>query len=1651
MNDIFMNFVSIQSLSGRTGGIQSSIAGCSQELRSIACGLELGSSGSTIRAALGNLSNQCSAQAQKVARMGSTLQQAAQIMHRAENRIIQNNSMTSFQKALQGKYEKGFKAAMAAGLAGGGMRAGGGYGGDPVSMFSGSFLWQITPLQTYAGEILEFTIYYDTVYTRDEGMGKGFRHNFMSRIQPADNGIWGIFEGDGSSVFFGEGEDQVFYPQHPSVKKLVRKEDGFWYYDPELLQAKEYDKNGRLIAEYIQGKEVKRLIYDGDHLIKVNAQHGYSYDFTYEENHIVQITDNMGRYIRLEYCNDTLSGITIYLENDAPFTDQYNVRRFCLIYNERDYLTKITGPDEKPLFDNIYDEMGRVVHQSMGEGRFFSFKYEGNKTTNVDETGFTTEYIHDNRGNLLCMENPITKYEAEYDAHDRIIKRITNETDVVLYDYNAFGQLISVIKLGFSHEFFYNDKHKLEEYTFNGRSYLKIHYDSSDNVVAIDHPGEEIHQFFYDDENRLIGYEAQGESCRLIYDERGFIVNVEAPEEFSEEYSYDGIGRISNVKIGNGREVVIKYAFDNLIGYIGDDLERSAACEYDLTGKMISYEEGEQKITCSYDEHGNLTELDLPGEDLHHMEYDIQGNLLKHYQGDFLLEGLTYDENKRVIKVEDGLGYEESYSWNIWNQPTKIINSNGLVVDIGYNEDHFLEELSVDDFHVTYQYDENGRLASISDDEGRYGIYEYDSADRLIQVNTHQAQMELTYDNFSNITLISMADFGYILQNGYDAYNRHTGGKTLGEAFYRIWYGTGEINKIEIVGETIGLAHDSGGRVVTLTNYLGKEVEKKFDQYDSLISIGASDLQDSISYGYDEARRIKWVRDEYGKAMFFSYNGMGILLGIYHLMSREYSVEELNNGDVEWAKTESTACYTANIDYKQRIISLKDSLGNISTQEMTSGGFLRKSIDAIGDSKEITYDPLLRVTGISEKGSHNEESTFRYEQDRIIEATNSNGQVSFDYDLGGRVVGVHYPDGSIAGYEWNQANLCTAMLYPDGSRVEYSYDSFGNLIQTSLPGDTVHYQYDEKQRLIKKQSEKVSHTFEYHENGKLEVLKVQDEEGIVLEIRYAYDEYYNLITEKNISERGREPLSYGYEYDKRGFLVKSLKNGEVWGEYIYDASGNRIYSKEQGEEASYSYNVENQLLEKKTSGHIYTYEYNTRGDMICECLDGKVFAQYQYNGLGQLLQVSNENGTVSYSYDAMGNRLEADFAYKDLKKEKEIYYPNYLVDNGQTLCKRKHNENITHNQYFDGSPLAENIDGRLIWDIFDANQSLVLRLERENSYEMLDYSPFGVCEKYSKGEEFDAFSTVYGFGALLQDDFLKKHISYTRVYDPQNGRFQSRDAVIGDTRNPRSFNRYIYSQNDPQNKQDPDGFSVFLTCLLSGAAKAGAYLAKEAIVAGKSIVSNVAMNAIQGKPLNILGEMGNYAKNYRWDKMLLNTAGEFATGCLDPVCGGMASALKKGIKFATKIGGNALDCAREGRPFFSAENAMRLTGDMVGDALGKAGKRIVGGLYDAVGNKLVNGARTGIKNAFNSPVGKVLREVVGKGNMRRAKEFLYENVSKEKFYELASKGYKKATDIIVGEFKRPSAGGDNFCEGAKAQGEGIGACARNPVQVWARG
>jgi RHS repeat-associated protein len=50
------------------------------------------------------------------------------------------------------------------------------------------------------------------------------------------------------------------------------------------------------------------------------------------------------------------------------------------------------------------------------------------------------------------------------------------------------------------------------------------------------------------------------------------------------------------------------------------------------------------------------------------------------------------------------------------------------------------------------------------------------------------------------------------------------------------------------------------------------------------------------------------------------------------------------------------------------------------------------------------------------------------------------------------------------------------------------------------------------------------------------------------------------------------------------------------------------------------------------------------------------------------------------------------------------------------------------------------------------------------------------------------------------------HHMNARVYDPDIGRFLSPDPTIPYPNNPQSFNRYSYTQNNPLNRVDPDGF-----------------------------------------------------------------------------------------------------------------------------------------------------------------------------------------------------------------------------------------------------
>ena len=1642
MSDIFMNFGSVNRLSGVAGEIKSSIEGCSQELRSIGCGLNLGRAGEQIRSSLNNMSNQCNAHAQRVQRMGTTMQYASEIMQRAENRVVENNILSVIPKELRGPYmPNALENSMLPGL---GMLPGRAYGGDPISMYSGNLLWQFTPISTYSGNMLDFTVYYDSLNSKDMGLGKSWRHNFMTEVVHVNLKVWAVTDGNGVSSFFAEGDDGVFYPQYPTVKRLVRVEDEYMYYLPEEQLTYKFNKSGKLIAIYDKGIEIQSIEYEKDLPIKVLGQHGYFFNLSYDtDGHLVYLEDNIGRSLKFEYSEDKLATLIIGTEPDSKSAKAYDNRKYSFTYDEQAYLTKVTDPENKPFFTNVYDKYGRVLRQELSKERYFEFVYEEGKTLNTDQDGFRVEYIHDQRGNLIHLQSPFIKYAAEYDDNNRITKSILNDSEITKYSYNGFGQLVTISNSTFVHNFIYDEAHRFKEYIFNGRIYLSLDYDDAGNNIAMHYLGDITHFFYYDEKNRLVGYEADGESCRIGYNEQDFISSIDSPEDFSEYYTYDGIGRISNVKLTSGRDVNYVYAFNDLFAYVNDEFGNDISLEYSAIGALKVYTEGERKAEYSYDDMGNIIKAVLPGDEKHYLEYDKEGNLLTHYREDFLLEKNQYDEGSRIITVEDGFGYKEEYEWNFWQQVSAIRNNDGLDLRLEYDENHFLSKVSMKDFKFEYGYDADGRLSSITDEDGRYAIYEYDEADRLVQINTFLAQMEVSYDSYSNINLITMADFGYILQYGYDEYNRFKSGKLLGESAYEVSYGIGRIDKLEFAGEEVGFKYDSAGRVIGLTNYLGKKVTQRFDRYDNLISMGMDELDDAVEYGYDLAGRLSFIRDEEQRAIVFTYDKLDNNSGIYHLTKRAYEKEELNKASNEWLESESETYYKIDIDYENRLMYVTDSLGETQIKEFTSREYIKKITYENGDTKELSYDELNRITKISESGIYKDESEFIYERNNIIEANNSKSKLKFEYDLAGRVVGVNYEDGSVAAYEWNRANLCKAMIYPDGSKVEYAYDSYGNLIKTTLPDVEVSYKYDEKHRLISKQSEKFKHSYRYHANGRVKNMLVQDTQGLLLEFDYIYDDYYGLMIGQSIKERGKEELSYNYEYDKKAFLTKVLKNNKPYAEYEYDARGNRTKAIEEGVVTQYYYNKENQLLRKLCENKEYDYEYDARGDLIKEYINQSCIAEYTYNSIGQVLFAKNEKGTVIYSYDALGNKTAAEFKYADGRRVKETYYINYLLSNAQSLCKKaeENGREKTYNQYFDGSPLAEETGGKLIWDIFDEVGSLVMRLNSSEVYQRLDYSPFGSITR--TGESFASFNLGYGFAAMQCDEFIGRHTTGTRVYNPENARFQSRDIVIGYPYNPRSFNRYIYAQNDPKNKKDPDGFFPFVACLISGAVKAGIHLAKEAVVAGTTIAAKAAANAAQGKGFNLWEQAKSYAKDYRWDKLLVDTGTKFVTGCLDPLTGGLASVTKKVIKYGSKLGKNLLDCVHDKKPFFSPKNLLKLGADITEDIIGETGvgKKLADWSYDNFGKKLlkVNDIGNKFSKWIKDPIAKKLSNIMGKKELQDFMKSIQGHIDKDIFKKIFSKKYKPVDINELIEFVYPATAKDPV-QVAMDKARGIQAC-----------
>ncbi len=370
-------------------------------------------------------------------------------------------------------------------------------------------------------------------------------------------------------------------------------------------------------------------IYDAvGRLIKVIGPDGtvegpnVEYDYLAHPDHVVKVT-------RLRQRSDDPVPI-----ESAEFFDGRGALLLVKSKAILDGAYRVTGEKE-------YDQAGRVVRAY---------------APRVSRNGFLSL-------ETIAPSAPHTTYE--YDAEDRIIKRVNPDGTYATYEYRrdcsrAEESVVEIDENGHKKKRVFRmqgELARLEEYRgADGRNaYYPAEPFTLDGVTRYEYGA--LKQLA-----RLI--DPAGNETRIEYDQRGQRVALNDPDIGRWAYEYDRKGRLIGQQDAVGGEVLFEYDPLGRVTRRSDDTGETVRYIYDVCGQ------GEPCLS-------RLGKIEYGMDGEVSFDYDVKGR------------------QTRAVKVIDGRAYEIERRYDGYNNLTELVYPNGMV--------------------IYYLYDNAGRLKAIAD------------------------------------------------------------------------------------------------------------------------------------------------------------------------------------------------------------------------------------------------------------------------------------------------------------------------------------------------------------------------------------------------------------------------------------------------------------------------------------------------------------------------------------------------------------------------------------------------------------------------------------------------------------------------------------------------------------------------------------------------------------------------------------------------------------------------------------------------------------------------------------------------------------------------------------------------------------------------
>lgn len=694
-----------------------------------------------------------------------------------------------------------------------------------------------------------------------------------------------------------------------------------------------------------------------------------------------------------------------------------------------------------------------------------------------------------------------------------------------------------------------------------------------------------------------------------------------------------------------------------------------------------------------------------------------------------------YDANDRLISITDAVGRVSRLTYN----------ARGLVAEI-------TDPLGR---KATFDYDDNKNLTTYADMVGNLVKYTYDERSYMTALTTPRGTTQ-----FRSGTSPYFNDVPFVLKEIIDPLGNRTEFDTGNEI---AWV-------TDARGRRIFYFNDSDGQTAEIEDQTGAKTQFDFRSGNLVRFTDSTGIR--MDYTYDENGNLLQSTDAASSRTKFQYDANNYLIKIEPPIGRAITIEYDAQGNLKKLTDPKTGSVSYQHDNLGQLMEITDARQNMITFTYDDKGnrtSLRLplssasySYDAVGRLKSLTdpsgkiftyeYDGIDRVTKL--QSSDGTTRNFSYECCGLKSVTDSSGTVSFERDQAGRLTKFTDINRQAVSYAYDQNSNLTRLTYPDGKLVRYSYDPADRMVEVmDWLNNTTRYDYDQAGR----------------------VSVVRNSNGT--RTNYRYDRFGRPASLVNLRADGTIIAAYEYATD-------------VFGNRVETQAVEPVSVTLTPRTTNYSHDQENRV----TSQAQNAITHDSNGDLTA--ISGSNARLFAYDSFNRLTSATSSNTTTTYKYDGLGNRIA---------RQANGQQTNFLVSPNPSMAQvlgTADQNNAVKDYYVYGLGLISKVTpaGQSYFYHYDGTGSTVAMTDGGASIvNRYAYDPFGKPVGSSVETVPNVFKYVGRYGVATEEGGLV--YMKARYYLPELGRFTVKDPI-----GLRSGeNLYAYAGNNPITRIDPLG------------------------------------------------------------------------------------------------------------------------------------------------------------------------------------------------------------------------------------------------------